>query len=63
LLEIDRDGSVPEFSSDLFAGDEHAGLRSKQLQDSKWLGLQEDAATVLAQLAHGEVEFENAEPQ
>jgi hypothetical protein len=38
-------------------------LGGEQRQNSKWLGLQEDAATVPAQLARGKVQFENAEPQ
>jgi hypothetical protein len=48
LLEIDGDGAVPEFVFDLLACDKHSRLGDEQRQNSKRLGLQEDATAVPA---------------
>src|SRR5579863_4403702 len=61
VIEIDEGIGGPEFLADFFAGDDVAWALEEQGQDLKGLVLQAELRPVLAQLAGGQVKFEDAE--
>lgn len=60
MIEVEGIGR-PELRPELVTRDQLTGSLDQPDQSSKWLLLQRDTPTLLAQLARTSVEFENAE--
>jgi hypothetical protein len=60
VVEVDEGVGRPEFLLQLFARDHLAGALQQQRQDLKWLLLQAQLDSVLAQFARVEIELKHS---